>query len=175
MSNLKANELLSQLLASGYTTMEKGKYVFTRKFYEELGSTNALVLAQSSSGLPMLPQTQQDWENQFIALISEAKVPQRLEDNRGGVYYANKFSVEGLKAFRKAIESGVNYQVLVKSVFLYYQSSVRFKKAVGNYFANGDWRTDYEALAASAVQGIDALKDHIQKETNEQRGNYKLA
>lgn len=175
MSNQNLSELLNQLLADGYVTVEKNKYVFTRKFYEQVDPSQNMLPVLVNPGLAVMPQTVQDWENLFISFIKEAKVPPRLEDNRGGVYYANKYSAEGMKVFKRALESGVNYQVLVKSVFLYYQSSVRFKKAVGNYFRDGDWKTDYEALMVSAEQGADAIKQHIQNETrNEQSSQYKL-
>jgi hypothetical protein len=50
---------------------------------------------------------------------------------------------------------------------LYYKGSRRFKKTIGNYITEGDWRTDYEALKRSASQGEEALKNHIKEETEE--------
>jgi hypothetical protein len=123
----------------------------------------------------ILPSTPQQWEMRFLNLIADAKVPAKLEDNRGGVYYANKFSIEGLKVFKAALLRGVDYSVLVKSVMLYYKSSVKYKKAIGNYFIQGDWRTDYEALLASASEGAEALTKHITNEikpTDGERSSY---
>lgn len=106
-----------------------------------------------------------DWPVLFIQFITDAKVPRQLEDNRGGMYPANKYSEDGMKAFRKAMEAGVVYDVLVKSTMLYYKSGTRYKKAVGNYFAEGHWRTDYQNLLDAASQGTTKLDNHIKQET----------
>lgn len=115
------------------------------------------------------------WVDAFIQFITEAKVPARLEGSRGDVYAANKYSEDGMKAFRKTIESGVDYGVLVRSTMLYYKSSTRFKKTIGNYMAHGDWRTDYEALRSAAIDGTTAIEQHIKQETKDNGHNpYRL-
>ena len=114
-----------------------------------------------------------DWEQLFMKFIQEAKVPQKLEGTRGEVYYANKYSVPGMKAFKKALQGGYVYDILVKSTMLYYKSSVKLKKAIGNYFAQEDFKSDYQALTEAAASGT--LTEHIKSETNdEQQSAWKL-
>ena len=109
-----------------------------------------------------------NWDDLFVKLITDAQVPARAESNRGEVYSINKFSVDGCKAFRKAIEKdGYDYNLLVKSVMLYYKSGTKFKKAVGNYFSQGDFRTDYKVLREMVLEGEDALHNHLKKEVND--------
>lgn len=176
MSNLKEIEALQLLVQQGWLKLydnrwslepDKGQFVpGTPVSGDSLRLWQSKQVAIAHQEL-MLPATEQEWELKFINLIADAQVPQKLEDNKGGVYYANKFSETGLKVFKTALKRGVIYEVLVKSVMLYYKSSVRYKKAIGNYFAQGDWRTDYEALLASAEAGGDALNKHIKEEISD--------
>lgn len=116
-----------------------------------------------------------NWPDKFIQFINEAKIPARLENNKLEAYAANKYSEDGMKAFRKAIESGIDYGTLVRSTMLYYKSSVRFKKAIGNYMKDGDWRTDYENLKNAAEQGTKELEQHLKTETKDNGySNYRL-
>lgn len=111
--------------------------------------------------------TPENWPSSFMEFIAEAKVPRMLEGKHGEMYHGNKYSEAGMKAYRKALEKeGVQYDVLVKSTMLYYKSSIRLKKAVGNYFALGDWRTDYDALMHAAESGEQTLTKHIKDETS---------
>jgi tetratricopeptide (TPR) repeat protein len=110
----------------------------------------------------------QDWELLFMEFIRQAEVPRMMEDTRGNLYYTNKFSSDALKVFRKAIEKdGVQLPVLLASVKLYYKSKVRLKKAIGNYFTQGDWKSGYEDLKASADKGDIAIHEHIKQHTDE--------
>lgn len=177
MSNLKFDplEVYKWLCTNKFLEGENSR-TLTQHFFDLVHEVNR------HNNLPaivkqelVLPATPAEWELRFMNLIADAQVPTRLEDSRGNPYYANKFSIEGLKVFQKAMKSGVDYQVLVKSVMLYYKSSVKFKKAIGNYFKDGDWKTDYNALMDSAEKGKDAIADHINKEIHDgTRGNYKL-
>lgn len=112
-----------------------------------------------------------DWPVMFMELIRDAAVPARLEDNHGGEYDANKYSEEGMKAFKAAILTGADYRMLVRSVMLYYKSSLRYKKKIGNYFTQGDWRTDYLALSQAVEGGKEQLADHIKQETDSNEHN----
>jgi hypothetical protein len=174
MSHLALKQLLDQLLMGGYVIMDNGKYVFTPKFYADIVSTAVATIPNMLPSTIPVPTSKPEFEMLFIKLIADAQVPKHLPDNKGGVYAANKFSETGLKAFMAAIKNGVNYELLVKSVMLYYKSSTNYKKAVGNYFAQGDWRTDYEALAASTTSP-EALNQHIKSQiNNESKSHFKL-
>lgn len=165
MSSLQ--ESLKYLQDNGYVSEERGRWYFTEKFYRESSGTLLPVLATPQSMIKMPVDTDQ-WITLFVQLISQAEVPRMLSDNKGGVYYANKYSVPAMKVFRKAIEKeGVVYELLVKSVMLYYKSASKYKKTVGNYFVDGDWLTDYQALKDSVMQGADALTSHIEEQVND--------
>ena len=44
---------------------------------------------------------------------------------------------------------------------LYYKSGNSYKKTIGNYILEGNWRTDYLELQQSASAGEEELKNHI--------------
>ena len=118
---------------------------------------------------------QQNWELGFINFIQEAKVPKYLDNGKGDSYVANNYSAPAMKIFRKAIEKeGILYDVLVKSTMLYYKSQRnRFKKAIGNYFIQGDWRSDYLALLEAA--GTGTIEQHIKSEIEDgNKSHWKL-
>lgn len=170
MSDLQEN--LQWLLSQGYALEHRKKYKFTEKFYEDLTGTRQ-GLTRTEAGeyvvvetkLPLVaPPRVRDWSLEYMNFISESQVPMRLLDSKGTPYSANKYSEDGMKAFRKALESGIEYSVLVKSTMLYYKSSVGFKKAIGNYMKDGDWRSDYKILVDAAQGGEQSLTKHIEKE-----------
>jgi hypothetical protein len=105
-----------------------------------------------------------DWSQAFLNFIKEAEVPSRCEGKSGG-YDINKYSEDGMKAFKKMIESGVVYAVLVKSTMLYYKTHLTYALKIGNYIADGAWRSDYEALLTSAEEGT--ITQHIQQQIDE--------
>lgn len=162
----KLQQLLAKLLDEGYVAIVHTQYIFTKKWYQEItGSETGVAIVPSQSKALATTSDKMDWSLRFMNLIKEAQVPARLEDNKGNVYYSNKYSEAAMKVFKKALEAGVSYPVLVKSVMLYYKSNVKYKKAIGNYFTQGDWRTDYEAMLETAVEGEQKLIDHIKNET----------
>ena len=91
-------------------------------------------------------------------------MPSRGEGKDGG-YDTNKYSEPAMKVFKKSIESGINYSVLVKSTMLYYKTRKQYPLKIGNYIADGAWRSDYEALLSSAEDGT--IVNHIQKEIDD--------
>lgn len=174
MSNLhlKPNEVFVWLIVNDYITENK---VLTDKFFKDASAEIITESKEITSIVPaksvnLLPVKKEDWDKKFMDFIVEAQVPARWEDSNGNPYYLNKFSEAGLKVFRKALESGASYPVLVNSTKLYYKSSTKLKKAIGNYFAHGDWKTDYEALYASAQSGIDSVQQHIKEEISNGNG-----
>lgn len=114
----------------------------------------------------------EDWASRFVQFIQLAKVPQYLENSKLEQYAANKYNEDAMKIYRKAVEKeGVDEQLLIRAVQLYYSPSNRnrFKKAIGTYFKDGDWRTDYFAMK-NAAQSETTLVNHIKHETDEPRG-----
>lgn len=164
---LNLQEILTYLRDNTYVTKNtKDEWVFSEKFYHDLEvQGRAVVPVPKAGNVATLPKDGTEWQLLFIQLIEAAQVPKVLSDNRGGHYYANKYSEPAMKVFRKALEKDdVNYELLVKSVMLYYKSSVSYKKTISNYFTGGDWKTDYMALTQSISQGAEALTNHIQDE-----------
>lgn len=182
MSNLQLKplkEILDELVQRGYVLEQKGKYKFTALFYEDLtGTRQGLVRTQSGElvvaepSLPAnMPEKIINWELAFVKFIAAAQVPERLNDNKGMPYYANKYSEAGMKVFRKIIEKeGVNIELLVQSTALYYKSSIAYKKTIGNYITDGDWRGDYQKLADAANTSEEAVIKHIQNEVKNESG-----
>ena len=183
-------DLLAALIAGGYVIQRKDKYIFSAEFYKEItGVRQGLMKTRSGelvvvepklplatqNLLPALPTTDTNWDFLFIEFIKKAEVPARLEDGRGNPYYANKYSADALKVFKRALEKeGVNLDLLVKSTKLYYKSSVRYKKAIGNYIKDGDWKTDYNNLLDSAQEGQESLTKHIKDQTDAPYTGYSL-
>ena len=166
---LESNKII-ELTAEGFAFTLYGREICNQLGY--YNPPNGLVLV-AGSNLALAKFKEVDWQNLFVKLIMDAKVPKHCEDTRGGIYNTNKYSVPGMKAFKKALEGGVDYDVLVKSTMLYYKSNVKLKKAIGNYFAQGDFLSDYASLQAAHQSGT--LTEHIKSETNDkQQSAWKL-
>jgi hypothetical protein len=170
--NLK--EVVQWMLENKYLAVVNNKYRVTAKFNKEMTGierglmmtgNGPLVIEQSLT----LSNTKEistggtiNWTDQYIKFIVDAEVPARCESSSGS-YDVGKYSEDGMKAFRKAIEKdGVVYGILVKSTMLYYKTHKKFALKIGNYMADGAWRSDYEALKASAENGD--VSEHIKKE-----------
>lgn len=164
MSKLK--ETLRWLAVEGYIDGER----LTSKALIELaqpeGSIQISVVMQTAQGDIVPFVTPSNWPDSFMKFIQEANVPRMMEGKNGDMYQGNKYSEPGMKAYRKALEKErIQYDILVKSTMLYYKSAIRLKKAVGNYFSQGDWRTDYQSLLQAAEGGEQTLTKHIKDET----------
>lgn len=158
MVNLK--EATEYLVANGYMLCIKGKYKVTRKFYKEIEHPAGALVTQQ---LPVV-RIAEAWPERYLQFIRDAGVPARREGSKGNVYDTNKYSDGAMKVFKKILESGIKYELLVLSTGLYYKSSVNSPVAIGRYIEEGLWRTDYDALELSAQQGT--IKDHIKQTTN---------
>lgn len=165
-------EVIQFLLDNDYVNTRAGKLAFTKKFHEDhIAQKGGVVTASISGALIPIPTTHTQMASLFVHFIMEAKVPAKLEDNRGNPYYANKFNEEAGKRFVQMIfKDGVDYNLLVKSTMLYYKSGVAFKKAISNYILQGDWLTDYQELQQSAAAGETQLNQHIK--TTVEHGGY---
>lgn len=177
MQNLQ--QIVHHLLENGYMMVIKGKYVVTAKFNKEItGQEIGLI---KINNLPVVMETPPpaalitvptDWPMKFMRFISEAQVPKKGSSAGGQEYDINQYSEPAMKVFRKMLEKeGIKYEVLVKSTMLYYKVHQTFQRTIGNYIADGYWRTDYYTLLQAAESGVDSLKTHIEKEISDARGH----
>ena len=173
-------EAVQWLMDNNYLIAIKGKYRVTAKFNKEVtgqevgvmkyGTTimvqeTAPSLSPALTGSGSLHLSTTDWSQAYLNFIKEAEVPAKGMGNGGIPYDLNKYSEPAMKAFRKIIESGVMYPVLVKSTMLYYRTHRSFAYKLTRYIEEGFWRSDYEALLTSAEDGT--IVNHIQKEIDD--------
>lgn len=187
MANLQ--EAINYMIANGYMSCVKGEYKLTTSFRTAMKALQAggkvtkgiqgkvipeIVAAITPVQVPalspklMVALSPEDWVDKYKQFILDAKIPARCEDRWGNLYDINKYSEPGMKAFRKAMESGVKYELLVMAVALYYKSGVKLKVAIGRYMEEGRWRTDYDALLSSAQDN--KVAEHIKSVTD--NGQY---
>ena len=175
---MNLQEVVKYLSSNKYILISKGKFSFSKKFYDEYQPSvpGEVLPAVVPTSLPVVSPGAEVihksvlYTDRFIQFVQDAQVPARLEV-RGKVYYANKYNEQAAIAFHKMLEKeGVDYSLIVKSTMLYYKSGVDAKKAIGNYILQGDWRTDYEELKNSAQQGEQELNQHIKKQLD--NGEY---
>lgn len=197
--SISLKEATEFMITNGYIhPLGQGKYKLSTKFHQEfkkvlqplreLPSTSRSALSDQMEALQpstIIPEGHEvpvltdkfyfSWENRYKQFILNAKVPARLESKGGDSYQANAFSEKAMKAYRKACESGIEHDILVKSTMLYYHSSLRFKVAIGRYMEEGIWKTHYDTLLSAAAGGEQQLTDHIKQETaNDQQSSYRL-
>lgn len=154
-------ETVDQLILNGYVKVHKGKPVFTDKARAELDQQkNALQKVPPPP--PMVSAN--DLETQYKQFILLCKVPAKGYDAQGRPYAMNKFSNDGLEAFKKAIRKGCDLRVLAMAVVLYYKTPGAYKKTIGNYMASGEWQTDYDVLLEQQRNGT--LSSHIKSQTS---------
>lgn len=181
MSNL-STEILQQALqqlvfekyiqatdAYNYDLTEKGIQLLRQSYTVPVP---ALIKPQNNA--LQIIKMQQDWMLAFMNFIMEAKIPKYCDNGKGEQYIVNNYSEPAMKVFKKAIEKElVVYDVLVKSTMLYYKSTKnKFKKAVGNYFVQGDWRSDYNALLEAADTGT--VESLIKSEMDNGNSRFEL-
>lgn len=178
------------MMDNNYLVAIKGKYRVTAKFNKEITGQevgivkvgNMLLVQENpppevsmnaqgiqvSTGTPHTPRETQriDWPAAFIQFITEAEVPQR-GNSRDGSYDLNKYSEPAMKAFKKILESGVDYLILVNSTKIYYKTHKQYQNKISKYIEDGIWRSDYEALKASAEKGGEqGIIDHVKNEVD---------
>lgn len=154
-------EVYEYLRDNGYLMASKGKYQFTKKWHEDLGTIRNPVfdIVKIDNRIAVLNK-----DKQFIDFIVEAKVPRRILNSKLEPYDTNKFSEDGAKVFHAALAAGVDYTTLVRTVQLYYASGNGYKKKIGNYFIDGDWKSDYQEMVLRMQEGEESLKTHITEE-----------
>jgi hypothetical protein len=155
MSTLQ--EAVQFLLDGGFMTILKGKYIVTNKFYKEMtGINQGLTMLVGNIPAVVEPTVPKKvlWSELYTQFILESKVPARGMSGRGEAYTMNLYSDDGMKAFKKAIESeGIQYPLLVEATQLYYTSSIGMKVAIGRFIGEGMWRTYYQELLEMKQSG----------------------
>lgn len=159
----KFDESLAYFLANGYLVCIKGKYRVTQKFMKQVGSKALGAVIAPDNTITTIAAT--DWSSRYMQFIIDARVPARLEGSYGEFYDGNKYSAKAATAFRKMMEQGVDYDILVASTGLYYRTDRRFRISISRYIEEGQWRSDYEALKMSAQE--DKVLDHIKNELDD--------
>lgn len=182
---MELTNVMEWLLTKGFVVIHKDKPKFTSLFYKEytgiekgltkLGTViePGLPVLVDKKLLPEIPSIIEvhmlmpsQWRELYLRFIEQAKVPRRAETARGDLYDLNKFSEDGLKAFQKALKEGYDYKVLLMGTTLYYNNTRnKYKKAIGNYMAEGHWVSDYETCKQMLTNGKDAVMMHLKEET----------
>lgn len=180
MSSLNTEQLRKaalQLILEGYIKANGDAFIGSEKFQQLIitGEMAITIKPVDVYNTPeLLQRLQTDWVMGFMQFIQEAKIPRMSENGKGEMYAVNNYSEPAMKVFKKAIEKeGIVYDVLVKSTMLYYKNQRnRYKKTVGNYFVQGDWRSDYKLLLESI--GTGTIEEHIKEQISDGNTNYSL-
>lgn len=168
MSNqrpLEFTEVQEWLMTNLYIVRRNGKFALTDRFHQaskehKPSGTEIAVMNHGEVG-----QVVVDWGTRFMEFIAQCQVPAKIPDARGGLYAGNKFNNDAAAEWRKMLElEGINEQVLVLSTMLYYKSNLKYKKAIGNYILQGDWRTDYTEMLKAGNEGH--INEHIKTRTD---------
>jgi hypothetical protein len=183
---MELKEVMEWLVTNKYVTIHKGKPKFTSLYHKEVtGIEKGLtVLGTVRENLPVAQQESfdvikinaykpVDWVRFYQELITFCEIPSKAYSDRGDAYSLNKYSEDGMKAFQKSMKEGYDPRILAMAIKLYYKSSIRLKKAVGNYMSSGEWKTDYQNLVENAKNGtLDALIKQEVKTKND--GSYQF-
>jgi hypothetical protein len=177
--------VMEWLVTNKYVSIHKGKPKFTTTYYKESTGIEKGLTSQGTvrENLPMIGTgvsiapfnhggialyTAIEWCHYYTEFIKACKIPSKALGTKGESYALNKYSEDGMKAFRQAMKDGYRLDVLIIAVSLYYKSSIALKKAVGNYMSSGEWKTDYQTLLEKAESGN--LDTHIKNEIKKENG-----
>lgn len=156
-------EVLQYLINNHYVIGSKQGFKLTKKFHEDIKKESPV----NTDLIILRNQYYFSWENRYKQFIIRAAVPVRLKDNKGMLYSSNNYSEAGMRAYRKAIESGTEQDLLEKATMLYYNSGISYKVAIGRFITEGIWKTHYDTLLSAAKQGEQKLLDHIKNEVSD--------
>lgn len=136
---------LDLLVQNGYLEAVKGKYRATKKLNDQKSVEFPVTTATGT----ILYGT---WEEIYTRFIMECKIPKKAESGTGDEYDLNKYSEDGMKAFRDLIKLGFQYDLLVKVTTAYYHNGTRYKKKIGNFITQGLWRMEYQVLKEQTTE-----------------------
>lgn len=163
---LTLQEVMTYLKENKYILLSKGMWYLSNQFQQDvkpLSPQSILPMNVASNSLATVMAS--DWTLSFITFIRTAKVPQKLEGSNGVMYDVNKYSELAMKEFKRMIEvEKIDPNILLKATQLYYGSSTGFKKKIGNYIIDGDWRSDYMNMKLAMETGEKQLTEHIKNE-----------
>lgn len=181
---MELKSVMEWLVSNKYVSIHKGKPKFTTRYYKESTGIEKGLTAQGTvrenlptvTGAAVAPfnpgaigiYTQVEWSFYYTEFIKACKIPSKALGTKGDSYALNKYSEDGMKAFRQAMKDGYKLEVLIMAVTLYYKSAISLKKAIGNYMSSGEWKTDYQTLLESAKDGT--LATYIKNEIKQNNG-----
>jgi DNA-binding LacI/PurR family transcriptional regulator len=194
---MKIQETITELIQGGYVLPAGDRYIFTTKFYSELkkqvdpdvkkAEYDVIVKIAKELKQQMIKKgwkepdtniqektgqvTNVDSKTAYIQFIKDAGIPPRAQSGVGTTYEINQYSEEGKKAFEKLMKENIDYQILVQSTNLYYKSPV-YKQKIGNYIAQGTWRTHYDRYVLAKSKGMEAQM--IKEQTQNGRSKYEF-
>ena len=167
-------EAIGLLIEKGYVIPHKEHlFTFTDKIYEldPTSITNtpprytksvSLVDPLTKSVIPAPGE-----QSVLIKFILDAEVPEKMRTANGTYYWVRKYSKEAEKELIKLLNQGYQYDILVASTKLYYQSS-GYCEAMSNYLIRGTWITHYEEMKKQLEAGT--VNKHIQNTLQEKGG-----
>lgn len=184
-TKLTPKELFDALIEYKYVVFKDGNIIVTQDFYKDFGNpakleTNDKIKHAASTAI-MAPEVgiqvgvgvTRIQDTPLTKFIIDARVPEKAKTKTGS-YYVNKYNSKAEKILIKALEKDkLNYDVLVASTYLYYKSGVMVK-TIANYFLEGIWKDEYNALAdkvntAGDIQSY--LKDALKEGEKEEHGS----
>ncbi len=147
----KINDVAKWMVKEGYFIIHKNRYIVSEKFNREvLGKEEGLkrlpnkklVVVEAGKAKPGM--TVEEWRSLYMKFIVDCNVPPYVNNGKGGVYEANKYSEAGLKEFRHIITNeAIDLNKLTKVTKEYYSNRQAMRKTIGNYITEGVWRTGY--------------------------------
>lgn len=163
------DELVNQMIERGYMVALKGKYNLTGNFhrnYVPVSSTGLVVAKKEiATNASQAIVTQQEKVLGIKELLKrfreDAEIPFRISNDGGKPFTANAISADGVKAFGDILKSGINYEMLVYTTKLYYQSD-SYRKGLTNYLVQGDWEGAYMEFGKNMQQG--KIESYIKSE-----------
>jgi len=167
-------EAIGLLIEKGYVIPHKDHvFAFTDKVYELDPTsitntppryTKSVALVDPTTRLPIPRPGEQSLLTKFI---TECDIPQRMKNSTGGFYWVCKYSKDAEKELLKVLNQGYQYDILVASTKLYYQSG-GFCETISNYLNRGTWITHYEEMRKQLEAGT--VDKHIQNTIQEKGG-----
>lgn len=102
---------------------------------------------RNSLGLSRVKRSVEDTAKSFwYKFITDAKVPHRIDGGDGRTYTVRQFNKKiATYLFSLVVEQGIDYDTLVLSTKLYYQSN-GYRAILTNYFEREIWKSEYERL-----------------------------
>ena len=165
------NNVLQYLKDNLYLIREGESFVVSNKFYRDTRSrlpipTDAHVVSdtiKSSISTPVGSSMGKGGltKNDYKEFIEKAQVPSKINAGNGSFFWANRYSNDGFKAWKNAIES-VEYKVLLAATTYYYKQGNTARVMVGNFFSQGI----YESFVDDVNNALDKKKTLVVEDSS---------